>query len=174
MIRRAFFVFALLSPLALLVLAVRSGLRVNHTESFPVGFYWAISKAPATGDLMFFQPPKEAVFEVARFRGYLGPSSTDADGAELMLKRIAALAGDVVTIDAAGVTVNGQRIPNTEPLDRDLAGRPLPALRLHDYRLQPGEVLPLSDYSPISFDGRYFGPVHKAQIQSVVVPVWTW
>jgi type IV secretory pathway protease TraF len=42
------------------------------------------------------------------------------------------------------------------------------------YRLAPGKALLISDYSPISFDGRYFGPIPRAQVQSVVRPVWTW
>jgi type IV secretory pathway protease TraF len=37
-----------------------------------------------------------------------------------------------------------------------------------------GEALLMSDYSPSSFDGRYFGPIPRAQIQGVVRPVLTW
>ena len=37
-----------------------------------------------------------------------------------------------------------------------------------------GKVLLMSDDSPTSFDGRYFGPIPRAQIQTVVKPVWTW
>jgi type IV secretory pathway protease TraF len=50
----------------------------------------------------------------------------------------------------------------------------MPVCRLQDYRLAAGEVLLMSDYSPLSFDGRYFGPIPRAQIQGVVQPVWTW
>jgi type IV secretory pathway protease TraF len=50
----------------------------------------------------------------------------------------------------------------------------LPQVALSDYPLQPGEALLMSDYSAWSFDGRYFGPIPKALIQSVVRPVWTW
>ena len=80
----------------------------------------------------------------------------------------------VVTIDDAGVTVNGRRLKNSRPMTVDAAGRPMPQSRLQDYRLQPSEVLLMSDYSPISFDGRYFGPIPRAQVQTVVRPVWTW
>ena len=47
----------------------------------------------------------------------------------------------------------------------------MPVLRLKGYRLSAGEVLLMTDYSPISFDGRYFGPIARKQIQSVVRPV---
>jgi type IV secretory pathway protease TraF len=32
----------------------------------------------------------------------------------------------------------------------------------------------MSDVSGTSFDGRYFGPINRSQIQTVVSPVITW
>ena len=40
--------------------------------------------------------------------------------------------------------------------------------------LNDRSVLLLSDYSPKSFDGQYFGLMDKSQIISAVRPVWTW
>src|SRR5436309_1012112 len=102
-----------------------------------------------------FRPPAWPVFELALARKYIGPGGFSRY--EQMLKRLVAVGGDTVSIDAEGVTVNGQRLPNTAPLSQDGAGRPLPVCRLQGYRLQAGEVLVLSDYSPLSFDSRYFG-----------------
>ena len=48
------------------------------------------------------------------------------------------------------------------------------AYELSDYTLGSEEVLLMSDYNPASFDGRYFGPLSKTTIQSVIVPVITW
>ena len=172
MIRRLRRAVLFLSPLWLLALAGLAGLRSNHTHSFPVGVYWAVPKAPAVGDLVFFRPPEEAVFDEALVRGYIG--SGGFTHYEPMLKRLVAVGGDVVTINDAGVTVNGRRIQNSKPMPADDEGRPMPQQRLKDYRLAPGEVLVMSDYSPLSFDGRYFGPIPRAQIQSVAWPVWTW
>jgi conjugative transfer signal peptidase TraF len=162
----------LLSPLLLLVLTLLAGFRVNHTHSFPPGVYWAVPKAPAVGDLVFWRPPDTPAFQMAQQRGYVGSGGWLKY--EQMLKRLVAVAGDVVSIDDAGVTVNGHILANSKPLPVDEAGRPMPVLRLRDYRLKPGEVLLMSDYSPTSFDGRYFGPIPRTQIQSVVRPVWTW
>lgn len=173
MIRRARRAVLFLSPLWLLGLALLAGFRVNHTHSFPVGVYWMVPKPPAVGDLVIFDPPQTPPFEMGLQRGYLRPGGGWRPY-EPMLKRLVAVAGDVVTIDEAGVTANGRVLKNSKPMKVDEAGRPMPVLRLQDYRLAPGEVLLMSEYSPTSFDGRYFGPIRRAQIQSVVRPVWTW
>jgi conjugative transfer signal peptidase TraF len=167
MVRRALLCLVIASPLLALGLAGQAGLRYNHSESFPAGVYRTVPKHPAKGDLVTFQPPTLPVFDLARERGYIERS-------ECMLKRLMALGGDLVTIDDAGVTVNGRMLPNSVPRPTDLAGRPMPVCRLQGYRLQAGEVLVMSDYSPISFDSRYFGPIAREQIQAVVRPVWTW
>jgi conjugative transfer signal peptidase TraF len=172
-IRRLLRAVLFLSPLWLLALAGLAGLRVNHTHSFPVGVYWAVPKAPAVGDLVFFRPPEDPVFDQALSRGYIG-SGGSFTHYEIMLKRLVAVAGDMVTIDTAGVTVNGRMLANSKPQAVDLAGRPMPVWHLKGYRLGAGEVLLMSDYSPISFDGRYFGPTPRTQIQSVAWPVLTW
>jgi type IV secretory pathway protease TraF len=41
------------------------GLRVNGTDSEPIGIYWAISKPPARGDFVFALPPPEPIFKLA-------------------------------------------------------------------------------------------------------------
>src|SRR5947209_13975027 len=106
-----------LSPLWLLALAGLAGLRVNHTHSFPLGVYRAVPKAPAVGDLVFFRPPEDPVFDQALSRGYIGRGGFTRY--EQMLKRLVAVAGDRVTIDDAGVTVNGRRIQNSKPMAVD-------------------------------------------------------
>jgi conjugative transfer signal peptidase TraF len=172
--RRFLLCCTLLSPLVLLVVVTLSGLRINRSHSFPPGLYWVASKTPARNDLVFFLPPHRGVFDLAKARGYIGSSSIDSTGSELMLKRLVAEAGDVVSIDASGVTVNGRAIRNSMPQAADQAGRPLPVCRLTQYRLEKSEILAMSDYSPLSFDARYFGPIPVGCIQSVVTPILTW
>ena len=159
-----------LSPLLALLAASPAGLRVNHPQSLPPGIYFRLWKHPEKGDLVTFEPPSGPAFDLALARGYLGPGSFSHY--EKLLKRLAAVEGDTVTIDGAGVVVNGKRLPNTVPLAVDPAGRPLPVCRLQDYRLRPNEVLVISDYSRLSFDSRYFGPIPRAQLRSVVRPIW--
>ena len=150
-----------------------TGLRINGTDSEPIGIYWAISKPPSNGDIVFVLPPAAPIFKLAKERGYLpaGPSPAGTCG---LIKQVAALSGDRVTIGVQGVQVNGVLLKNSAPRPADEAGRPLRAYELSDYALRSEEVLLMSDYNPASFDGRYFGPLSKTTIQSVIVPVITW
>jgi len=149
------------------------GLRVNGTDSEPIGIYWAISKAPSKGDFVFVLPPSAPIFKLAKERGYLaaGPSPAGTCG---LIKQVAAVGGDLVTISVQGVQVNGVLLKNSAPRPADDASRPLRAYELSDYALGSEEVLLMSDYNPASFDGRYFGPLSKTTIQSVIMPVITW
>ena len=149
------------------------GLRVNGTDSEPVGIYWAVSKLPARGDFAFVLPPALSIFKVALERGYLSAGPSPA-GTCALIKQVAALGGDRVTIDQEGVQVNGVLLKNSAPRLADDAGRPMPACWLINYTLGGDQVLLLSDYSPASFDGRYFGPLPVTTIQSVIVSVITW
>jgi conjugative transfer signal peptidase TraF len=108
---------------------------------------------------------------MAKARGYLNVAYSPAGH---LMKRVAATAGDRVTIELAGVQVNGIRLANSAPSDWDGAGRPLQAYLLEDHILGPGEVLLMSDYNPASFDARYFGPLQATTIDSVVTPLLTW
>jgi conjugative transfer signal peptidase TraF len=165
--RRVILLVALLSPLVLLIIATFGGLRINRSHSLPLGLYWQSWKTPGRGDLVFFLPPHLPYFDLARERGYI-------EDRELMLKRIVASSGDVISIDADGVSVNGKMLQGSTPMTKDPAGRPLPVFHVKQYRLQEGEVLLMSDYSAASYDARYFGPIQSTTIQSVVHPVWTW
>ncbi len=82
------------------------------------------------------------------------------------------IAGDLVAISAAGVTVNGQPVQGTAQLPRDGAGRPLRPFPAGIYRVVAGELWLLSGHDPRSFDSRYFGPVPTKNVQGVARPIW--
>ena len=149
------------------------GLRVNGTDSEPIGIYWAISKPPARGHFVFALPPPKPIFKLAKERGYLAAGPSPA-GTCAVIKEIAAVGGDRVTIGAEGVRVNGLLLKNSAPRPADDAGRPLQPYYLNDYTLGADELLLMSAYSQASFDARYFGPLSRTTIQSVIVPVLTW
>jgi conjugative transfer signal peptidase TraF len=151
--------------------AIGAGLRINGTHSFPVGVYRVRHKRPEKGELVTVDPPALPVFTLAKERGYLNVAFSPTPH---LLKRLAGVAGDRVTIDSTGVEVNGIRLANSAPCNCDGAGRPLQPFALKDHILDPDEVLLMSDYSPASFDARYFGPLSKTSIQSVITPLLTW
>ena len=152
-------------------IALAAGLRINGTHSFPVGLYFASRKRPGKGDLVFVNPPPLPLFTLAKERGYLNVAYSPTPH---LVKRLAGVAGDRVTIDSAGVEVNGIRLANSTPSNCDGAGRPLQPYVLKDHILGPGEVLLMSDYNPASFDSRYFGPLQATTIESVIKPLLTW
>ena len=69
--------------------------------------------------------------------------------------------------------VNGLLLKNSAPRPADDAGRALKPYYLNDYTLGTDELLLMSAHSPASFDGRYFGPLSRTTIQSVIVPIIT-
>lgn len=150
-----------------------AGARVNTSKSVPVGLYWTSSDPAEKGAYVFFCPPQVGVIAEAKKRGYLAAGFCPG-GYGYMMKRILAAKGDRVTIADDGVRVNGVLLPLSAPLAHDRAGRPLPRFQSADFVIGNSEVLLMSTVSATSFDGRYFGPVGRSQIETVVVPVFTW
>ena len=179
-IDRLFRIIALAGMIVLAAcwIAYLCGARINRTHSLPKGLYWAVNREPRRGDLIAFWPADTPELREARRRGYIIPgvynAGTDGQGYGLLLKKLAAVAGDTVSITGDGVIVNGVLMPNTVPLPCDNVGDPLPVLRFENRRLAGGEALFISDHLPRSFDARYFGVQETRQIVEVVEPVWTW
>lgn len=155
-------------------LAYSAGARINTTKSIPVGLYWTSpSAAVEKGAYVLFCPPQVQVFNEARERGYIGAGFC-AGGYGYMMKRVLAAKGDDVAVSDDGVRVNGALLPFSAPKAVDAGGRPLPRFQADRYTLGAAELLLMSDVSGTSFDGRYFGPINRSQIVTVVSPVITW
>lgn len=150
-----------------------AGARINTTRSIPVGLYWTSSAPVAKGAYVLFCPPQASVFDDAMGRGYIGAGFCPG-GYGFMMKRILASENDAISIADDGVRVNGELLPLSAPIKTDKAGRPLPRYPSNSFRLGNADVLLMSDVSATSFDGRYFGPVNRSQIKSVISPVITW
>jgi conjugative transfer signal peptidase TraF len=166
------FGFMPLSALALMVVFF-SFVRYNGTASVPIGWY--------------FHPPAPAQIErgasvlaclegeAARFairRGYLSrrPYSLDcAAWIAPMLKRVLAVPGDTVRLYPGGLFVNGiPRRPAPPTVDRQ--GRRVQP-RYGTHVLGEGTYWLASDIS-CGYDSRYFGPVRRAQVFRLAVPLW--
>jgi type IV secretory pathway protease TraF len=88
-----------------------------------------------------------------------------------VVKRIAAVADDLVCADSGIVVINEHVAADTLLIDRE--GRPLPAWK-GCRSLVPGEVFLLMEGVPASFDSRYFGPLPVTSVIGRLVPLWTW
>ena len=88
-----------------------------------------------------------------------------------MLKPIVAHAGDTVEVSTYGISVNGTLLHNTAPRTTDSRGRTLTPWHLGKYVVAPGFVWVASQYNPLSFDSRYFGPILVSQIRDHLRPL---
>lgn len=149
------------------------GARINTTRSIPVGLYWTSRQPLEKGAYVFFCPPPGAVLAQARQRGYIGAGFCPG-GYGYMMKRVVGVHDDSVAVTPEGVRVNGVLLPLSRPLKTDQAGRRLASYPAGRFTLGVSEVLLMSSESRTSFDGRYFGPVTRAQIRAVILPILTW
>jgi conjugative transfer signal peptidase TraF len=159
--------------LATLGTTYQAGLRFNTTPSMPIGL-WEIVPGhafPKRGDIVTVCLPDDVTARLAMRRGYIARGACP-DGAEPLVKPIAAAAGDVVTVSATGISVNATPISNSAPLARDEAGRALHSMPAGSYRLAPGELWLLSGHDNRSFDSRYFGAVPVVNVLGVARPIW--
>ncbi|NGZ95619.1 MAG: conjugative transfer signal peptidase TraF [Nitrospira sp. WS110] len=156
-----------------LILAHRAGLRLNSTQSIPLGLYVMSSDPIANGAYVLWCPPERPEFDLAKERGYIGVGFCPG-GYGNMMKKVVASHHDVVSVTDDGVRINGTPMPASQPFNADSMGRSLPQFRVSNHVLASSEFLLMSDTNSRSFDARYFGPIHRDHIQSRIHPVWTW
>lgn len=149
------------TAVCLLVLIVGGfNLTINYTGSIPEGLYYVQDDKAEKGDYTLVTSPK--VLRRAEARGYIASGT-------FIGKRIIAGAGDVICIKSDGVFLNGHRVPASNPLLYDSAGRPMPKLR-GCIKLSGRKVFVMGE-EPKSFDSRYFGPI--TSYKETLVPVVT-
>jgi conjugative transfer signal peptidase TraF len=156
-----------------MALAEAAGLRINATASMPRGI-WRVEAGGtriARGEVVSICLPDTPAVREAAQRGYISAGACPG-GHEPLLKPIAAIAGDAVTVTGHVIAVNGEPIADSAPLYSDSAGRPLQPIPAGVYHVPGGTVWLLSGHDPRSFDSRYFGAVPAASIQGVAHPVW--
>ncbi|MFU8797087.1 MAG: conjugative transfer signal peptidase TraF [Gammaproteobacteria bacterium] len=166
-------VFLCIFLMLLFALCAFIGIRFNTTNSIPIGFYRIVHMPIEKGAYVIFCPPENNVFNEAQKRGYISAGFCKG-GYGYMMKRVAAVKGDSVFISKEGVFVKGKLLPVSKPVIADAAGRPMFRYPFHTFTLKEGEFLLMSDISGTSFDGRYFGPINRAQIKGVIHSIFTW
>ena len=144
----------------------RPALRLvwNVTASVPVGLYRVVPElTPRQGELVAVRPSPGLTRYMAS-RRYV-------EAGALLVKPVAAVAGQQVCRTGATVTIDDETVATARTADR--MGRPLPVWT-GCHRLRAGTVFLLAPSVPASFDGRYFGPVATNSIVGRAVPLWTW
>jgi len=134
----------------------------NASASAPIGFYWRVAGRPSRGDLVLARAPIWAR-RLAAERRYLPLNVA-------IVKRVAAVAGDVVCASGDTISVNGRVVAHRLASDR--MGHPLPQWEGCE-TLGAGEFFLLMAAVPDSFDGRYFGVTDRRDIIGRLVPLWT-
>src|SRR6266567_7048104 len=169
LIRHALMYVFLLATIffALVSICALCGIRFNVSESLPSLIY--IVTSDNSSPVVEFCPVGSFA-ELSKNRGYRRRGICP-DGASPMLKPIVAYAGDTVEVSANGIAVNGTLLHNTTPRTRDSRGRPLKPWRFGEYSVAPGFVWVVSQYNPLSFDSRYFGPILVSQIRHHLRPL---
>ena len=132
----------------------RKLLLYNGTPSVPIGWYVCVGCSPARGSIVAFMLPTAAhAYAIAR---------GESTGVRL-LKPVLAVAGDRVSTLGGELRINGVSFGSIAVIDS--AGRRLPHWRAD--RLLVGDELIVGSIVPHSFDSRFFGPIHAAQVQGV-------
>jgi conjugative transfer signal peptidase TraF len=159
-------VLALLGLTALvsaLACGVASHLIWNRTPSMPLGLYALTPGAHVRrGGLVALRVP-ERVRSLVHDRDYLPDGS-------LLIKPVAAVAGDEVCVRAGVLLIDGRRFGRV--LARDAEGRELPTYE--GCGLVPDGKVFLASAHPRSFDSRSFGVVDVGALKGSVTPLWTY
>lgn len=140
-------------------------LVINRSASFPEGVYLRTYQPFSRGELVLACPEDREEFRYARERGMIGYGLCPGRYGYL-IKRVAAMEGDMVSFSEKAVCVNGQPLENS-------ARRPDIPFRVEGSAVLHDEVLLMSEH-PKSFDGRYFGSVKQQSVITTIRPLFLW
>jgi len=150
----------------------RGQLRLNFTPSMPVGIYRIIDAAPVAiqkGEIVAVCPPPAAA-ELGRRRGYLLHGRCPGD-VEMLLKTVAATAGDVVDVQPNGMSVNGRRLPHSRQLTRDQGCRRMMGWPAGHHSVERSTIW-LYGANDRSWDSRYWGQVSLRNVSAILLPLF--
>lgn len=171
--RRALLLTALpgvLLTVAGLVAGLGFGLRINTTKSLPLGLYQVTDQVHKGGYVSACVPLDAPTMRMAIERHYF-PDGTCPGGVAPLLKHVAAVPGDTVTLTAEAVIINGQALANTKTIYQDRYGARLEPVARGTFTVPPDTYWLIANENRGSYDSRYFGPVPKAAIEHAMRPV---
>jgi conjugative transfer signal peptidase TraF len=165
------------------LLSATAGLRLtyNSSPSLPIGIYRIqdLRREPRRGDIVGMCL-NGSTARMALARGYVHPQGLEplvygtrcVSGVGIVGKPVAGIPGDTIDVSPTGVRVNGTLLERSRLALRDRAGRRVPTAPLGPRVLRPGEYWLQSTYALNSFDSRIYGPVPRAFIRDLRIPVW--
>lgn len=142
--------------------------KINLTRSLPLGIYQLIKivdlNRPLTyNDLILFCPPKE-VAKYAKEKKYLSFGFSCTSGVVPMLKKVAALPGDVATIKNNYLHVNNQEFKIFTEKEKFFT--------YNGGKVKDDHLLAMTS-AEYGFDSRYFGELNQNIIIGVLIPIFT-
>jgi len=120
----------------------------NPSPSMPMGWYVRVPLEPGIGRIVVIDPPMGALYA-----GW--PAGMR------LIKPVAAVAGDHVCVDGAALEINSRSVAS---VSTGWSGC---------RQLGVDELFLLAPKRPDSVDSRVYGPVGRADVLGVFVPVWT-
>jgi len=164
-------IIALIIASSLLLQRAAPFVLINVSKSLPRGVYWRKYSTVSVGDLVVVCADSISSLRWITEGKYTG-SGGCADGTAPLLKPVAAIGPSRVITTSGGVTINGQAIKGSTPIETDSEGNRLPALRGETF-LENDQLYLLSTHHVLSLDSRYFGPVPKQAVRMIVTPLLT-
>jgi conjugative transfer signal peptidase TraF len=169
-------VFVSIGALAIVAVFLWTGFGVvfNYTHSAPFGLYREQFDSETAihepAPYVFFCPDRRWPSMLGE-PNYRDPMRTCPDGFSPLIKPVVAWPGDLVSVSAEGISVNGRLLKNSAPINRDSKGKQLRPFVPGEYRVGPKELWVVSSFSPRSFDSRYFGPIPLKSVHSWLRPL---
>ena len=149
---------------AQLIAAAITALVINYSASLPGLIFLRTQGELQCGDIVLICPEGE-LQQVLLQLGKIHRAWQCPGGTSGIIKRLVALPGDRITLDAQHtICVNGRPLPHSRPDPR------LPLPQLSARTLAAGEYLVLGEHR--SLDSRYLGPVQAPEIVSALRRLW--
>jgi len=155
-------VVAVLAMVLPRVLSAPPMLVWNASASVPIGLYRVSPvRTLHVGDIAVIAPPEPLADLLAARRSL--PKGV------LLIKPVAALAGQMVCRHRRHITIDGMTVGVA--LARDHQNRPLPTWH-GCHQLGQGDLFAMNPAAPDSFDGRYFGVLPLSSAIGQASPLW--
>lgn len=162
----------IISLLLLATIYLASHIFRNMTQSEPLGYYFSATFLPIKkGNLILTCLTKQDYKSVFNNLGLKDVKGECPDGMPYLLKRVAGVEGDIVSVNNNYIYINGVKQANSIQYQegRGVPLYPLPANYIHE--LQTNEYFVLG-HTVHSVDSRYFGVINRLDVFSRAIPIY--